>query len=82
MYSTLFSKIQNVADISSNREETWVSLSLRGQYQQQYSKTIFLELHDVFENMGKAGCITYQMGNTIIQIDELRDSLVDGLNGL
>lgn len=78
MYSTLFSKIQNVADISSNREETWVSLSLRGQYQQQYSKTIFLELHDVFENMGKAGCITYQMGNTIIQIDELRDSLVDG----
>lgn len=79
MYSILFNKIQNVADISANREETWVSLKLSGQYRQQYSNTIFLELQEALENLGKAGCITYRMENTTLSLNELLDSLIDGV---
>lgn len=63
MYSTLFSKIQNLADIADNKEENWISLQLSGQYRNQYSKTFFSELHQVLEEMGKAGCVAYRMGN-------------------
>ena len=79
MYSTLFNKIENIVDISEGREETWASLSLSGHYQQQYSKTFFQELYDVLDEMGKAGCITYRAGITPMAIDELLDSLVDGV---
>lgn len=78
MFSKLFKSIQNVTEISSGVVETWFSLSLSGQYRQQYSKTLFSELHKSFESIGKSGCITYQIGNSIIQIDELQDFLVDG----
>ena len=78
MYSTLFSKIQNLADIADNKEENWISLQLTGQYREQYSKTIFLELHQVLEEMGKAGCIAYRMGKSGLSIEELQDSLSDG----
>jgi len=78
MYSKLFSSIQNVIDISADVAETWSSLSLSGQYEQQYSKTLFSELHKAFESIGKSGCIIYKIGNSILQIDELQDYLVDG----
>ena len=78
MYSKLFNKIQNIADISTNSEETWVSLSLSGQYRDKHSKSLFSELLEVLDNMGKAGCITFRMGNNILLIDEFIDSLVDG----
>lgn len=79
MYSTLFNKIEAIAAISENREETWAFLVFSGRYQQQYSKTIFQELFDVLDGMGKAGCITFRVGNTPIAIEELLDSLVDGV---
>lgn len=79
MYSRLFNKIESVAAISKNREETWASLSLSGQYQQQFSKTVFSELLEVFENFGKEGCITYKIGNATLSIDELQNSLVEGV---
>lgn len=78
MYSRLFNKIERVAAISKNREESWASLSLSGQYHKQYGKTIFSELHAVFVGFGKEGCITYKIGKATLSIDELHDSLVDG----
>ena len=78
MYSSLFKKIESVAAISKNREESWASLSLSGQYQQQYSKTIFSELHEVFVAFGKEGCITYKIGNSTLSVDELQNMLVEG----
>lgn len=78
MYSTLFSKIQNLADIADNKEESWISLQLSGLYRNQYSKTFFSELHQVLEEMGKAGCVAYRMGNSGLSIVELQDSLSDG----
>lgn len=78
MYSTFFSKIQNLADIADNKEESWISLILNGQYREQYSKTIFLELHQVLEAMGKSDCITFRMGKASLSIDELQESLVEG----
>lgn len=79
MYSTLFGKIGNIVAISEGGEETWVSLAISGRYQQQYSKTIFQELYNVLDGMGKAGCITFRVGNTPTSIDELMDSLVEGV---
>lgn len=79
MYSTLFNKIEAIVAISESREETWAFLVFSGRYQQQYSKTIFQELFDVLDGMGKAGCITFRAGNTPIAIEELLDSLVDGV---
>ena len=79
MYSTLFNKIEAIVAISESREETWAFLALSGRYQQQYSQTIFQELFDVLDGMGKAGCITFRVGNTPIAIEELLDSLVDGV---
>lgn len=76
MYSKLFNKIYNVASISNNKDETWVSLLLAGQYKQQYSKTLFSELYKAFEELGKEGCITFKIGNASLSIDELQDSLV------
>ena len=61
------------------REETWASLVLSGRYQQQYSKTIFQELYDVLDGMGKAGCITFRVGNMPTTMEELLDLLVDGI---
>lgn len=78
MYSRLFNKIDNVANISNNKNETWFSLLLKGQYKQQYSKTLFSELYEAFEELGKAGCITFKIGNATLPIDELQDSLVEG----
>lgn len=77
MYSSLFNKIENVANISNNKTETWVSLLLKGQYKQQYSKTLFSELYEAFRELGKAGCITFKIGNATLSIDELQDSLVE-----
>lgn len=77
MYSKLFNKIYNVASISNNKDETWVSLLLAGQYKQQYSKTLFSELYKAFEELGKEGCITFKIGNASLSIDELQDSLVE-----
>ena len=79
MYSTLFSKIETIIAISEIREETWASLVLSGRYQQQYSKTIFQELYDVLDGMGKAGCITFRVGNMPTTMEELLDLLVDGI---
>lgn len=79
MYSKLFNKIDNVAKISNNKDETWVSLLLAGQFKKQYSKTLFSELYKAFEELGKAGCITYKVGNATLSIDELQNSLVDGV---
>lgn len=79
MYSTLFNKIEAIVAISESREETWAFLALSGRYQQQYSKTIFQELFDVLDGMGKAGCITFRVGNTPMAIEELLDSLVNGV---
>ena len=77
MYSSLFNKIENVANISNNKTETWVSLLLKGQYKQQYSKTLFSELYEAFRELGKAGCITFKIGNATLSIDELQDSIVE-----
>ena len=79
MYSTLFNKIEAIVAISESREETWGFLALSGRYRQQHSKTIFQELFDVLEGMEKAGCITFRTGNTPMAIEELLDSLVDGV---
>lgn len=79
MYSTLFSKIGTIEAISERCEETWGFIVISGRYQQQYSKTIFQELYDVLDGMGKAGCISFRAGNTPISIDELIESLVDGI---
>ena len=79
MYSTLFNKIEAIFAISESREETWAFLALSGRYQQQYSKTIFQELFDVLDGMGKAGCITFRVGNTPMVIEELLDTLVNGV---
>lgn len=79
MYTNLFNKIDNVAAIAAGKEETWVSLSLSGQYKQQYSKTIFYELNEVLEGMGKVGCITYKIGNAVHTLEEFQESLVDGV---
>lgn len=78
MYGNLFNKIDGVAAIATGKDETWVSLSLSGQYRQQYSKTLFTELNEVLEELGKAGCITYRIGNTVQPVDEFQDSLVEG----
>lgn len=77
MYSNLFNKIDGVAAIATVRDETWVSLSLSGQYRQQYSKTLFTELNDALDELGKAGCITYRIGNAVVSLEELQDSLVN-----
>lgn len=79
MYSTLFNKIDRIAEVSENKEETWISLAVSGRFRSQYSKTIFSELIEVLEGMGKAGCITFRVGNSQIAIEELLDSLVDGI---
>lgn len=77
MYGNLFNKIEGIAAIASEKEETWASLSLKGQYKQQYSKTFFSELNDVLAALGKAGCVTYRLGNSVVTLEELQDSLVD-----
>lgn len=78
MYGNLFNKIGGVAAIATEKDETWVSLSLSGQYRQQYSKTLFTELNEALEELGKTGCITYRIGNTVQPVDEFQDSLVEG----
>lgn len=79
MYSTLFNKIEKIVAISEKTEETWSSLSLFGRFKQQYSKTFFQEMYDVLGGMGKAGCITFKIGNIQLPIEELLDLLVDGV---
>ena len=78
MYGNLFNKIGGVAAIATEKDETWVSLSLSGQYRQQYSKTLFTELNEALEELEKTGCITYRIGNTVQPVDEFQDSLVEG----
>lgn len=78
MYGNLINKIGGVAAIATEKDETWVSLSLSGQYRQQYSKTLFTELNEALEELGKTGCITYRIGNTVQPVDEFQDSLVEG----
>lgn len=77
MYGILFNKIGGLAAIAAEMEETWVSLSLSGQYKLQYSKTLFSELNEALDQLGKEGCITYQMGNAVVTLEELQESLVD-----
>ena len=79
MYGNLFNKIDGIAAIASEKEESWVSLSLKGQYKQQDSKTLFSELNDVLEELGKEGCVTYRLGNAVVTLEELQDSLVDNV---
>ena len=79
MYDNLFNKLERLVAIAANKEETWVSLSMSGQYRVQYSSTIFLELNNALEGLGKEGCITYRMGNTVLSIDELMGSLNNGV---
>lgn len=76
MYGNLFNKIEGVAAIATVKDESWVSLSLSGQYRQQYSKTLFTELNDALGNLGKAGCITYRIGNAVVTLEELQETLV------
>lgn len=77
MYGILFNKIGGLAAIAAEMEETWVSLSLSGQYKLQYSKTLFSELNEALDQLGKARCITYRMGNAVVTLEELQESLVD-----
>lgn len=79
MLSTLFSKIQNLVDIADKKEESWISLQLIGQYHKQYSQTVFSELQQVLEDMGKAGCISYRIGKVGVSIEELQESLAEGV---
>lgn len=79
MYSSLFSKIGNIVAVSERCEETWGSIVISGRYQQHYSKTFFQELYDDLDGMGKAGCISFWVGNTLMLIEELMDSLVEGV---
>ncbi len=77
MFGNLFNKIEGVAAIATVKEETWVSLSLSGQYKQQYSKTLFTELNEALDNLGKVGCITYRIGNAVVTLEELQETLVN-----
>lgn len=79
MYGNLFNKIEGVAAIATVKDETWVSLSLSGQYRQQYSKTLFTELNGALDDLGKAGCITYQIGNAVVALEELQETLVNNV---
>lgn len=79
MYGILFNKIGGLAAIAAEKEETWVSLSLSGRYKLQYSKTLFSELNEALSQLGKEGCITYKMGNAILSLEELQESIVDNV---
>lgn len=79
MYNTLYNKIDRIAEVSENKDETWISLNISGRYRSQYSKTIFSELKEVLEMLGKGRCISFRVGNTPMTIDDLLVSLVDGI---
>lgn len=79
MFNELFSKIENIIAISEAWEETWGSLLVKGHYKQQYSKTVFQELYNVLDNIGKAEFVYFKIGNSAVAIDELECSLAPGI---
>lgn len=78
MYASFFDKLSTLKNISSQREETWVSLTLKGTYSDSINKSYFEDLFAESSSMGIKSLLTFMILGENIDLDNFADELVDG----
>lgn len=78
MYASFLDKLYTLKNISSQWEETWVSLTLKGTYSDSINKSYFEDLFAESSNVGIKSLLTFTILDESINIDNFADDLVDG----
>lgn len=78
MYASFLNKLFTLKNISSHREESWVSLTLEGTYSDSINKSYFEDLFTESSVLGIKPLLTFTVLGEIVDLEDFAEELIDG----
>ena len=78
MYASFLNKLSTLRNISSQRVESWVSLTLEGTYYDSINKSYFEDLFTESSNLGIKPLLTFTVLGENVDLDNFAEELIDG----